>query len=94
MTVKSEETERKRLIFRAWHRGTREMDLIMGRFADETVPELDQEGLAQFSDMLNLTDPQLYDYICGREQVPANLHSPILQQLLDYYDANRASTHA
>lgn len=37
---------RKKLMFRSWHRGTREMDLLLGRFADAHVPQLSAEDLA------------------------------------------------
>ena len=51
---------RKRLLFRCWHRGTREMDLILGRFADAEITHLSEEELAQFEYLMDVPDPDLY----------------------------------
>ena len=61
---------RKRLAFRAWHRGTREADLLIGSFADKTLPDLDGSGLEQFEDLLACPDPDLYDWMTGRTAPP------------------------
>ena len=39
---------RRKLVFRAWRRGFREMDLLMGTFADEHMAALDEDGVAEF----------------------------------------------
>lgn len=82
MTVKDIETERKRLIYRSWHRGTREMDLLLGSFADAHVPGFSEGELAQFGQILSHSDPDLYDWIMGKEMLPANLASPVFSCLL------------
>lgn len=51
---------RKRLLFRCWHRGTREMDLIFGRFVDAEISNLDDDELAELEGLLDLPDPDLY----------------------------------
>jgi antitoxin CptB len=51
---------RKRLLFRCWHRGTREMDLILGRFADAEIADLTDEELDQFEHLIEVPDPDLY----------------------------------
>jgi antitoxin CptB len=51
---------RKRLLFRCWHRGTREMDLILGRFADATVADLTDAELGQLEQLIEVPDPDLY----------------------------------
>jgi antitoxin CptB len=51
---------RKRLLFRCWHRGTREMDLILGRFADAEITKLSDDELAQFEYLMDVPDPDLY----------------------------------
>ena len=76
------ENMRKRLIYRSWHRGTREMDLIMGTFADENVPGFDGDALAQYDEILNHSDPDLYNWITGVETPPANYVCPVLEKLL------------
>lgn len=92
MTEETLENKRKRLIFRSWHRGTREMDLIMGSFADKYVPELSPEDLDCYDEVLQNPDPDLYDWISGRVEMPANLKNPILEKLLDHQYARSQST--
>ncbi len=56
---------RKRLLFRCWHRGTREMDLILGRFADAEIAGLRDDELAQLERLIELPDPDLYAALTG-----------------------------
>src|SRR5438046_9526558 len=56
---------RKRLLFRCWHRGTREMDLILGRFADAEIVNLSERELAQFEHLMDVPDPDLYAALTG-----------------------------
>lgn len=76
------EVRRKRLSYRSWHRGTREMDLILGRFSDENIEGFNTQELDQYEDLLEHNDPDLYNWISGREQVPANFLTPVLEKLL------------
>ena len=56
---------RKRLLFRCWHRGTREMDLILGRFADAEIANLSEQELVQFEFLMDVPDPDLYTALTG-----------------------------
>ena len=49
---------RKRLLFRCWHRGTREMDLILGRFADAEIASLTEQELAQLERLIEVPGPR------------------------------------
>jgi len=84
MILEDLEVRRKRLIYRAWHRGTREMDLLLGRFADAHVPGFDEAGLAQFEDILCHSDPDLYNWVTGKESAPANYINDVFSLLLDF----------
>jgi antitoxin CptB len=53
----------KRLLFRCWHRGTQESDLILGRFAETYLAGFDADQLVRFEALLNCTDPDLFDWI-------------------------------
>ncbi|MDB5605075.1 MAG: hypothetical protein JWP25_1975 [Bradyrhizobium sp.] len=57
---------RKRLLFRCWHRGTREMDLILGRFADSEIGNLAEDELAQLEHLIEVPDPDLYAALTGK----------------------------
>ncbi|HKS20781.1 MAG TPA: succinate dehydrogenase assembly factor 2 [Bradyrhizobium sp.] len=56
---------RKRLLFRCWHRGTREMDLILGRFADAEIGNLTDDELDRLERLIEVPDPDLYAAITG-----------------------------
>src|SRR5438552_13416240 len=56
---------RKRLLFRCWHRGTREMDLILGRFADTEIADLSDGDMAELERLLEAPDPDLYAALTG-----------------------------
>jgi antitoxin CptB len=79
------DTRRRRLLFRAWHRGTREMDLIMGRFADRTIAELGERDLAEFERLIELPDGELLAWIIGEADVPPNLDRALFRRLRDFH---------
>ena len=72
------DTRRKRLKFQAQHRGTKEMDLILGRFADLHLPDLSEELLDQFEALLNCPDQTLYAWISGQEAIPEEFDNDIM----------------
>lgn len=61
---------RKRAIYRSWHRGTREMDLILGRFAERFLPGCSESDVALYEALLEESDPDLYNWITGVERPP------------------------
>ncbi len=58
--------ELRRLRMRAWRRGTREMDLILGPFADAQLAELSEADLALFDRLLAENDHDLYQWVTAR----------------------------
>jgi len=76
--------QRKQLIFRSWHRGTREMDLIMGRFAEQAVPDMSAAELDLYARLLEENDPDIYDWLCGRQPIPESSDSAVLRRLIDH----------
>ena len=80
---------RKRLLFRCWHRGTREMDLILGRFADAEISGLSDGELSQLEALIEVPDPDLYAALTGDKVLPAE-HATALY---DRIKAFRAVDH-
>lgn len=78
------ENKRKRLIFRSWHRGTREMDLLLGRFAEIHVPCFSDDELVQYDNLLMENDPDLYKWYTGREKPPSNIHCDVLEKFINF----------
>lgn len=83
--MEEREKIRKKLIFRSWHRGTREMDLIMGRFAQTYIPGCSDEALAQYEALLQENDPDLYDWITGKAPVPEHCAHAVMQDLMRFH---------
>jgi len=81
MTDETVDVRRKRLQFRAWHRGIKEMDLIMGRFADAHIQELETADLDLFEALLEEPDDQVYGWIANREPVPDVFNTPIFKRI-------------
>jgi antitoxin CptB len=76
---------RRRLLFRSWRRGTREMDLIMGRFAESVIADLTDEDIVAFERISDVADPDLYAWLTGKESVPADHDSPVFRRLRDFF---------
>jgi antitoxin CptB len=72
---------RRRILFRAWRRGVREMDLVMGRFADAHLDLMGEVELAEFERLLDLPDPQLFAWVVGAEPPPREFDTPLLARL-------------
>ena len=79
------DVRQRKLLFRAWHRGMRETDLILGRFADAGVAHLSAEELAQFEQLLEVPDRDLLAWITGEEQAPAAHDTPLYRKLRDFH---------
>ena len=65
------ETRIKRAAYRAHHRGTKELDLLLGRFADAELGRLGDADLAAFEELLELPDPEIDRWIRGEQAPPA-----------------------
>jgi antitoxin CptB len=72
------EIRRKRLRFRSWHRGTREVDLLLGPFADRHLAEFTPAQLDRYEALLAENDATLYDWLSGRASPPPEQDSDVL----------------
>jgi antitoxin CptB len=61
---------RRKILFRAWHRGIREMDLIMGGFADHHIEQLTEAELTEFEQLMDFPDAQVLAWLTGEADVP------------------------
>jgi len=75
---------RRKLLFRSWHRGMREMDLILGSFADAHIDALNEEELAQYERLLEIPDPTLLPWVIGEQPVPDMAEGRILQRIVAF----------
>ena len=62
---------RRKILFRAWRRGIREMDLVMGQFADMNLPAMSDAEVDEFERLLEIPDPQILDWITRLRSDPS-----------------------
>ena len=86
------EARRKRLLFRSWHRGTRELDLVLGQFADANIDRLSDGDVEVYEALLEAPDPQIFKWITGESAVPANYDTPVLHRIRDFHVDGTART--
>jgi antitoxin CptB len=86
------ETRRRRLRYRAWHRGTREMDLVLGRFADAELAGLSAGEIDELESLMEAPDPDLYDWILGRAMVPARYDTALFRRLTEFHRTGRGAS--
>jgi len=75
---------RKRLLYRATHRGTQEADRLVGGFARARLDDLDSHNLDRFEALLNESDADLVDWIAGRTPPPALHDGILLRMMIDF----------
>ena len=73
----------KRALYRARHRGTKEMDLVLGGFADAKLKSFCQDDLAAFEELLNMPDPDIDRWVNGAEPLPHFKH--MLERIRRHY---------
>ena len=78
---------RKRLLFRCWHRGTREMDLILGRFADAEIADLTGDELDQLEQLIEVPDPDLYAALTGNTPLAPEYASGLFDRIKSFHPA-------
>ena len=80
-----DETRLKRLRYRAWRRGFREADLILGPFADTHALNLTEAQLAAFELLLEQPDPDLYAWIVGVRPAPSEFDGEVLALIRTFH---------
>ena len=84
---------RKRALFRAWRRGTREMDLILGGFADAHIGELGDHDLADFEALMEVADDELFTWFTGHAEPEQKYRSPVFRAIVAFHAKGHANAH-
>ncbi len=79
---------RRKILYHAWHRGTRELDLLLGRFADAAVGGLTEAELDEFEALLEIDDRELLGWILGKAPVPDTAPKSIFVKVLAFARAH------
>ncbi len=75
---------RRRILFRAWHRGIREMDLVLGQFAEAELPGLSEVELDELEIIMAEEDNDLIKWIIGEKPVPKQYQTPMFERIAAY----------
>lgn len=79
------ELRRRRALYRAQHRGTKEMDLVIGRYAESRVDAMDDGGLEQFERFLALPDPMLQGWVLNGDGGEPAEFKPLVAKIRDFH---------
>lgn len=93
MSEPAPEARLNRLSFRAWRRGFREADLILGPFADLRLKSMSGPQLDEFERLLEVPDQDLFAWIVGRHPTPAEWRGEVMTMLQDFQAGAHAATH-
>jgi antitoxin CptB len=72
---------RRRLLFRATHRGTHENDLMLGGFVVPRIAGFTEADLAELESLMEMPDPELADFLSGRRPIPPECDTPMLRRI-------------
>jgi antitoxin CptB len=81
------DVRRRKILFRAWHRGMLEMDLIMGRFADAALASLSEAELDDLEKLLEAPDRDVLGWMTGEIATPGDYDTPVFQKIRAFHGA-------
>ncbi len=82
---------RRRLLFRSWHRGIRETDLLLGRFADSHIADLNDRELDEYERLLDVPDHDLYAWVTNDGVAPADHDTALFRRLCDFHRGQKVT---
>lgn len=84
------DARRKKILFRSWHRGMREMDLLLGQFADACLDGLSNEELDTLESLMEIPDRDVLAWITGEKATPATYDSALFQKIVSFHTHKNA----
>lgn len=81
------DVRRRKALFRSWHRGIREMDLVLGRFADAEIDRLTDAELHDYELLMEAPDRDIFQWLTGETATPANFDTGVLRRIRDFHVA-------
>ncbi len=79
------DARRRRILFRSWHRGMREMDLLMGRFSEAELARLSETELDALEVLMEAPDRDVFSWLTGEAQVPPAYDTPVFRKVLAFH---------
>ena len=84
------DARRRRLLFRAWHRGMREVDLITGRFADAHIASLSEAEVDDFERLMDVPEPDLLAWVMGSAATPPDHDTELFRRMCAFHAGGAA----
>lgn len=77
-----------KLIYRSWHRGTKELDLILGNFIQDNISDMKETDIKVYEDLLASEDPEIYNWIVKSENPPNQQLGNLIKKIRYYLESN------
>ncbi|WP_333826072.1 FAD assembly factor SdhE [Pinisolibacter sp.] len=90
LTTDGLDARRKKALYRSWHRGTKEMDFVMGHFADAHIAGLSDADLDDYETLLDVSDRELFAWIVGTEEVDPIHDRPVWRAMREFTHAEKS----
>lgn len=78
------DARRRKLLFRSWHRGMREMDLILGQYADKYLVGFTEAQLDEYEILLEVFDRDLLKWVTAESETPAEYDTPLFRDIIAF----------
>jgi antitoxin CptB len=88
-----DQARRRRILFRATHRGTHETDILIGGFVRDGLAGFSPGELGELEELMELPDVDLADWLTGRRPIPASCDTPMLRRIRQAAEQTAASAH-
>lgn len=84
---------RRKALFRSWHRGIREMDLVLGQFADAKIGAMSDEELDDYEQLMEAQDRDIFAWLTGEAETPENFDTPVFRQIRAFHVGSERGAH-
>ena len=79
------DARRRKILFRSWHRGIREVDLLLGRFAEAKIAAFNETELDQYERLLEAADHDIFAWLTSEAEPPNSSDINILQKIRAFH---------
>lgn len=84
-TPEQRDPRRRKIMYRCWHRGMKEMDILLGKFVEARIDGLSDTELDELERILTENDQDLYAWMTGRKEAPERLGGPLYRQIISFH---------
>jgi antitoxin CptB len=79
------DARQRRILFRSWHRGMREVDLLLGRFINAEIGNLDASELDDYELLLEALDRDIFSWLTGEADIPSAYDTPVFRKIRAFH---------